>query len=49
MVEVQKCMSNQDYATALTILEQLKQMMPTDLDVAELILQARMLYIKQKI
>lgn len=49
MVEVQKCMSNQDYATALTILEQLKQMMPADLDVAELILQARMLYIKQNI
>lgn len=46
--EVQKHIASKDYATALTILKQLKQMVPSDLDIAELTLQTRLVYIKNR-
>lgn len=47
MNEVRKCMEGQDYKSALEILESLKQMMPSDFDIAETILQARIAYIRK--
>ena len=46
MLEVQKYIAAKDYEMALAILEQLKQTVPADLDIAEITLQTRMLYLK---
>lgn len=48
LLEVQKSIVDKDYVTALSILEQLKQMIPSDLDIAEITLQTRLLYVKQQ-
>lgn len=47
LTEVHKSIAVKDYATAVAILEQLKQMVPSDLDVAEITLQTRVLYMEQ--
>lgn len=46
MLEAQKYIAAKDYEMALAILEQLKQTVPADLDIAEITLQTRMLYLK---
>ena len=48
MSEVQKCIEDKNYVAAITILDQLKQIVPTDLDILEITLQTRLLYLKQQ-
>lgn len=48
LMEVQKNISRRDYTAALMVLEQLAEMIPADLDIAELIVGTRILYIKQQ-
>lgn len=49
LMEVQKSLTLKDYAAALTILEQLGQTIPSDLGIAELTLQTRLLYMKEAV
>ena len=48
MSEVQKCIKDKNYAAAIAILDQLKKIVPTDLDILEITLQTRTLYLKQQ-
>lgn len=48
MAEAEKCIINKDYLTALQIFEQLITILQEDLDVAEIMLQTRLLYLKSK-
>ena len=47
LAEVHNSIAVKDYGTAVAILEQLKQVVPSDLDVAEITLQTRVLYMEQ--
>ena len=45
MSEVQKCIKDKNYAAAIAILDQLKKIVPTDLDILEITLQTHTLLI----